>query len=238
MTTLCGLLGTLPHGWSVFLSSRMLNWASKGFSPWLRWLQQSRYVRLLVWWMSVRAINLWCNPWMMEPIVVSGISLSEPLISSLYVPSQGLYTFFHWRHSQTARAGTWVTWLTWTFSVCFTCGLFDWMLELFVAALHRHLMSILSGCLNFGYGSCASLCIIDVSKDAIVKNILEINGTVQKTVETIIILRTNLKETSTVNHQKWINKFLKCRENAISSLNASKHGGRTQITRSDSLWRM
>jgi len=39
--------------------------------------------------------------------------------------------------------------------------------------------------LNFCYGSCASLCIIDVSRDWIVKNILEINGTVQKTVETM-----------------------------------------------------
>jgi len=49
----------------------------------------------------------------------------------------------------------------------------------------RNLMSVYSGCLNFCNGSCASLCIINVSRDWIVKNILEINGTVQNTIETI-----------------------------------------------------
>ena len=31
---------------------------------------------------------------------------------------------------------------------------------------------------------------------------------------------------------------LRCRDNAITSLNASKHGGRLQISRSDYLWRI
>jgi hypothetical protein len=35
-----------------------------------------------------------------------------------------------------------------------------------------------------------------------VNNILEINGTVQKTVETIKIWRINMKETSAINYLK------------------------------------
>jgi len=61
------------------------------------------------------------------------------------------------------------------------------MLEVIAAAIYRNLMSLYVGCLNFCNGSCASLCIIDVSRDKLVKNILEINGTVQKTVEKIKI---------------------------------------------------
>jgi len=73
------------------------------------------------------------------------------------------------------------------------------MLEVIIAAIYRYLMSVYSGCLNFCNGSCASLCIIDVSRDLIVKNILEIDRTVQKTIKTIKILRTNMKEISAIN---------------------------------------
>jgi len=55
------------------------------------------------------------------------------------------------------------------------------MLEVIVAAICRTLMSVHSGCHNFCNGSCVSLCIIDVPRNQIVNNILEINGTVQKT---------------------------------------------------------
>jgi hypothetical protein len=41
--------------------------------------------------------------------------------------------------------------------------------------------------MNWVYGSCASMCIIDVTRDEIVKSFLEIDGTVQKTINTIII---------------------------------------------------
>jgi len=68
------------------------------------------------------------------------------------------------------------------------------MVEVIMAAIYRKLMSPYSECLNFCYGGCVSLCIIDVSKDWIVENILELNGTVQKTVETIKIYMTNMKE--------------------------------------------
>jgi len=61
------------------------------------------------------------------------------------------------------------------------------MLEVIIAAISTNLMSVYSGCLNYYNGSCASLCIIDDSRDEIVKNIIEINGTVQKTIETIKI---------------------------------------------------
>jgi len=60
------------------------------------------------------------------------------------------------------------------------------MVEVIVAAIYRNLMCLL-WVFNFYYGSCASLCIIDVSRDQIVKNILEINGTVEKSVERIQI---------------------------------------------------
>ena len=61
---------------------------------------------------------------------------------------------------------------------------------------------------SFCYGSCASLCIIDVSRDWIVKNIVESNERVQKTVETIKIWRNNRQETSAVNWRIYLNKFL------------------------------
>jgi len=61
------------------------------------------------------------------------------------------------------------------------------MLEVIIAAIYRTLINVYSGCLNFGNGSCASLCIINVSRDYIVEDILEINGMVQKTVQTIKI---------------------------------------------------
>ena len=76
------------------------------------------------------------------------------------------------------------------------------MFEVIVAVIYRNLMCVYSRCLHFCNGSCASLCIIDVSRDKIVKNILEINATVQKTVKTIEICMTNVKETSAMNQLK------------------------------------
>jgi hypothetical protein len=61
------------------------------------------------------------------------------------------------------------------------------MLEVIVAAIQRNLINVYSGCLNFYYGSCASLYRIHISRDEVVNNILGINRTVQKTVETIKI---------------------------------------------------
>jgi len=56
------------------------------------------------------------------------------------------------------------------------------MLEVIVAAIYRNPRSVYSGGLDFCYGSCARFGIIDVSRVLIVRNILEIKGTVQKTV--------------------------------------------------------
>jgi hypothetical protein len=68
-----------------------------------------------------------------------------------------------------------------------TCRLFDLILEVIVIAMHCNLMTIYSGCVNLCDGSCASLCIIDGSRGYKAKDILEINRTVQKSGETIII---------------------------------------------------
>jgi len=84
-------------------------------------------------------------------------------------------------------------------AISFTCRLYNLMLDVIVAAIYRYLMSVYSGCLNFGNGSCASLCIFDIARDYIVRNILETNGKVQKTVETIKTYRTNTTETSAKN---------------------------------------
>ena len=61
------------------------------------------------------------------------------------------------------------------------------MLEVIVAAKYTNMLFVCSACLNFGYGHCGSLCIIDASKDSVVKTILEIDGTVPTTIETIKI---------------------------------------------------
>jgi len=167
--------------------SRMLNRLLKGFLPWFRHVQQGRYIRLLVWWLLRRGINLRCYPSMMQATVVSLFSASEPLISSLEVWDKVQYTFSRWRRSQITCSSTWATQLTWMFSICFTCRLFDSMLEVIVAAMYSNLMSVYSGCLDFCNGSCASLCIIDISRDWILKNILAINATVHKSVEMITI---------------------------------------------------
>jgi len=76
-----------PDGWSVMSYSRMLNRALKCFSPWFRCLQLRQYVRLLVWWLSRRGINLRCNPRTMEATFINLVSAAEPLISSLQVQS-------------------------------------------------------------------------------------------------------------------------------------------------------
>jgi hypothetical protein len=50
-------------------------------------------------------------------------------------------------------------------SLGFTCRLFDSMLEVMVAAIYHNLMSVYSGYFNVDIVSCASMCIIDVSRD-------------------------------------------------------------------------
>jgi len=165
IATLCRLLDAFPHSRRVSLSLRMPYRALMGFLPLFRHLQQGQYIRLLVWWLSRRDINLRCNPWMIKATVVRLISASAPLISSLQVRSRELYTFFCWCPSQIACNGTWATRFTWMLSICFKCRLFDSMLEVIVAAINRNLMSVCSGCLNFCTGSCACLCIIDISRD-------------------------------------------------------------------------
>ena len=128
-----------------------------------------------------------CNPCMMEATIVHFYSVSEPHISSLKAQSKELYTIIHWRHSQIARSDTCAIWLTWILWICFTCRLFDSMLEVIIAAIYTNLMSVYSGCLNYCNWSCAALCISGVSRDKIIKNILEICAAVQQTVETIRI---------------------------------------------------
>jgi hypothetical protein len=58
------------------------------------------------------------------------------------------------------------------------------MLKVIIAVTYYNLISIYS---EFVYGSCTSLCIIDISRDSIVINSLEMKETVQKTVKTIEI---------------------------------------------------
>jgi len=106
------------------------------------------------------------------------------------------------------------------------------MLEVIVAEIYSNLMSVYSGCHNFSNRSCASLCIIHVSRDQIVKNIFETNRTVQKTVETIEILTTNVNKPSAMNLLEWQYTVLRCRDKAITSLNDSNHGGRVQTSHS------
>ena len=144
---------------------RMLNPALEGFLPWFSRLRQAQYFRLLVWWLSMWDINLRCNCCKMEATVVRLFSELESSISSLSAWSRRLYTFILWRRSQQPCSGTWATQLTWMLGICFTCRLFDSMLEIIVAVIYRKLMSVHSGYLNFCYGSCASLCIIDLSRD-------------------------------------------------------------------------
>jgi len=122
-----------------------------------------------------------------EATIVTLISASESFISSLQAQSNMRYTIICRYRSHRALGGTWATRLTWMLSICITCGLFSRMLEVIIAGIYTHLISVLSGCLKCCNGSCASLSIIDISRDKIVKNILQINGTGQKTVDMIKI---------------------------------------------------
>ena len=162
--TLIRLLHTFLHGWIVISSWRMLNRASKGLSPWFRCLQQGRYVRLLVWWSSCRDKRPMqpfhdgrshCKPlfniWTTYMVPVSAIRGATNILTLTPQPdsSQGYL-------SNTIDLNA---------SRCFTCRLFNLMLEVIVAAIYWNLFSVYSGCLNFCNGSCASLCIIDVFRD-------------------------------------------------------------------------
>jgi len=143
----------------------MLNQAFQGFLPCFRHWQLGECARLLVWWLSMRHNNLLCNPCATEATVVSRFPVSEQHMSSIWAQSQGLYNFFHWHCSQVAHGGTWATQLTWMLSNCSMCIFFNSMLEVIIAVMYSNPRSVLSGCLNFCYGSCASLCIINVSRD-------------------------------------------------------------------------
>jgi len=116
IATLSRLRDVFPYGWNVFLSSSMLNRALKGFLPWFRHLQQDYYVRLMVWSLSRRGINIRYNPCTMKAMVISLYSASEPLLSSLYAHFKELYTVFCWHRSQIAPSGTSATRLTWILS--------------------------------------------------------------------------------------------------------------------------
>ena len=165
IATLSRLQDAFLYGWNFFSSSRMLNWTLKGFLHWFRHLQQGQYIRLLVWWLSRRGINPWCNPCTMEATVIILSAASEPLILSVEVRSMELYTFIRWCRGPIACGGTSATRLTWLLSICCTCRLFDSMLEVIVAAIYTNLTCVYSGCFNFCNGSCGSLYIIDVARD-------------------------------------------------------------------------
>jgi hypothetical protein len=60
----------------------MLNQVLKGLVPWFRRLEQGKYVRLLLRWLSRRDINLRCLTCTMETTIASLFSAWESLISS------------------------------------------------------------------------------------------------------------------------------------------------------------
>jgi len=138
------LQDAFPHSWNVFSSSRMLNRALKGFLSWLRRLEQGRNFRLLLWWLSRREINCWCNPYTMQTTVVSLNSLWALLIPSLSARSKGLYALIRWRCSEIGHGGTWATQLTWMVSICFACRLFNSMLDVIIPAMYRNLIRVYS----------------------------------------------------------------------------------------------
>jgi len=177
---LCRLLDILQYSWIAFLLWRVLNWVLMGILPWFRHLQQGRCVRLLVWWLLKKAINLQYNPCTMEATIVWLFSASQSLILSLQVQFKVLYTFICWHHSHIPCSGTCQTQLTWMLSISITCRLFDSMRAEFVAVISRHLIGVFSRCFNFCYGRCIRLCIIDVTRNWILKNMLDINAKVQK----------------------------------------------------------
>jgi hypothetical protein len=71
--------------------------------------------------------------------------------------------------------------------------------------------------------SCASRCIIDVSRDLIVKTIHEIDGTVQNTFETIKTKQTIMKGTSPISSLQWQNTSVRCCDDAITWMNGWKN---------------
>jgi hypothetical protein len=156
---------SIPHCCSVLSLLRMLNRALKCFLPLFRCFQHCRYIRLLVWWLLNRYIDLWCNHCIMEATIESFFSASEPLILSLYVPSKVLYTFVNRHCSQIACGGIWATQLTWMHSICFICRLFNSMLKVITATMYQYLISVYTGKFICCNGSCAILCTIDVSRE-------------------------------------------------------------------------
>jgi len=106
----------------------------------------------LVWWLSRRDRNPQCNPCTMEATVGSISLASQPLLLSLYVRSNRLYTFFSWCTCQIVYIGTCASLLTWMLLISFTCILFKWMLEVIVTAISRYVMCIYSGCFNIVMG--------------------------------------------------------------------------------------
>jgi len=173
----------------------------------------------------------------MEDSIASLVVVSELHILSWYVWSMGLYSFFRWQRSQIACGCTGAIWFTWMLSHCVATRLLDFILAVITAATYRHLLSVHSMCHTICYGSCASIYIIDVSRDWIVKTILEINQTVRKTVAKIPIFSTTEKATGAINLLTWPNTTLKFCYDAMTLLNALKYGGRLLISGCNSLWR-
>jgi len=162
IATFSRVLNTSPHDWDLFSLSRMLNRELKGFLLWLRCFQLGQYVRLLVWWLPRRDINLRCNPCTMEATV-------ECLFqhwSHLYhpyncdprgcIPSSTDATAR--QHVVVLEQHDWLKCCQFVLHVDYSFQCLKWLLQQYT--------DIWWVCtLNFCYGSCASLHIIDVSRD-------------------------------------------------------------------------
>ena len=179
------LQDTFLHGWSVFSLSRMLYRALKGFFPLVQTFATGPISET-----AGTVIAEERNPPLIQLLhdasyrckYLFGVGTTYILLISV-IP--GAVHLLPLMPQPDSLWWYWAIQLTWMISNCVTCRLFDLMLEVLIAAIYRNMMSVYSGCLNICNGSCASLCIINASRDSTVKNILDMNGTVQKTVETI-----------------------------------------------------
>jgi hypothetical protein len=113
--------------------------------------------------------------WYCEPVF--GVRTS---LLSLQLWFQVLHTFFPRHPSQIVGSGTCAARWTSVVSICFARRIFDLVLKVIVSVIYRILIIIHCGYHNFCYGSCTRLYIMDVSRDKIHNNILEISRTVKK----------------------------------------------------------
>ena len=158
-------LEAFPYMCRVIVSSRMPNHAWNGIMPVIRSWQLGNYIELREWWWIRRDINLHFMPGMIQATVVGLVCESEIPILCLYAWFKRLYIVYCWHCSLIGCGGMWATRLTWMLSTCFTCWLFNSMLEVNVPAIYRNLISVYTGCHNFCYGSCAYLCTIEGTRD-------------------------------------------------------------------------